>query len=263
MARRIREVGIVKALVLGATLVAGLASTAQAQDDGKKLTLGGTAALTTDYIFRGISQTTNNPAVQASIDATYGIFYLGAWGSNIDFGSVIPGKDVGNIEIDYYGGIKPVWGGVTFDFGILGYTYPGYCESECGLAEPDYLELKAAASYTFNEKLTLGIANYYSPDFFGNTGSADAVEGSAAYAIGWKPFNFFTPTVSGLIGYQDVEDIGDYTYWNAGLTLGFMERWSADIRYWDTDLSDLGCVGFSGFDGNCDERVVGTIKAVF
>ncbi len=27
----------------------------------------------------------------------------------------------------------------------------------------------------------------------------------------------------------------DYTYWNAGLTLGFMENWSADIRYWDTD----------------------------
>jgi hypothetical protein len=50
-----------------------------------------------------------------------------------------------------------------------------------------------------------------------------------------------------LIGYQAYEDIvPDYTYWNAGLTLGFMERWSADIRYWDTNYSDAECFINSG-----------------
>ncbi len=84
MTRRSREVGIIKACVMSAALVAALAFPAQAQD--KKLTLGGTAALTTDYIFRGVSNTDENPAVQASFDAGYGIFYAGIWGSNTDFG---------------------------------------------------------------------------------------------------------------------------------------------------------------------------------
>ncbi len=93
-----------------------LAFPAQAQD--KKLTLSGTAALTTDYIFRGVSNTDENPAVQASFDAAYGMFYAGVWGSNTDFGD--------GIEIDYYAGIKPTWGKFTFDIAGLYYTYPGF-----------------------------------------------------------------------------------------------------------------------------------------
>ena len=38
----------------------------------------------------------------------------------------------------------------------------------------------------------------------------------------------------------------DYTYWNAGLTLGFMDHWSADVRYFDTDYSDAECAVNSG-----------------
>jgi hypothetical protein len=75
-------------------------------------------------------------------------------------------------------------------------------------------------------------------------------------------FNFFSPSVSGGIGWQWTT-FSDYTYWNAGLALGFMENWSADIRYWDTDFSDAGCLGFSGFDNICDARVVGTVSATF
>ena len=43
------------------------------------------AAVTTDYMFRGISQSSNNPAVSAGLDASYGIFYVGFWGSSVDF----------------------------------------------------------------------------------------------------------------------------------------------------------------------------------
>jgi len=249
-------VGTIKLGILSAALIAGLAVPAYAGDN--KFTLGGTAALTTDYIFRGISQTSDDPAVQASIDGAYGIFYIGAWGSNVDF--AVPGQD---LEIDYYAGIKPVWKGITFDIAALYYTYPGTCQGACGLAESDYFELKTAGSYTFGEKLTVTIANYWSPDFAYETGEGDAIEGAAVYAFGGKLFNFFSPSISGLIGYQTVDDLGDYVYWNAGLTLGFMEKWSADIRYWDTDANDATCIAYSGFTSNCDARVVGTIKAVF
>lgn len=256
MARR-REVGI-KTFVLGAALAAGLATAAQADD--KKLTLSATTAFTTDYVFRGVSQTNEEAAAQAEFDLYYGIFYAGIWGSNIDFGP--SGTSPGDLEIDYYVGITPKWGNVTFNIAGLYYTYPGWCESKCGLPENDYFELKTGASWT-GGKWTLGVTNYWSPDFAAKSGEADAIEGSVGYAFGSKIFNFFSPTVSGLVGYQTVDDYGDYTYWNAGLTLGFMEHWSADVRYWDTDANDTTCIAYSFLPDNCDERVVGTLKAVF
>jgi uncharacterized protein (TIGR02001 family) len=112
------EVGTLRLGILSAALVGGLALPAQAGELG----LGASAALTTDYVFRGVSQTTQNPAVQASLDATYGIFYLGAWGSNVDFGGTVPPavpQDIANIEIDYYAGITPEWRGISFDLGGL------------------------------------------------------------------------------------------------------------------------------------------------
>jgi uncharacterized protein (TIGR02001 family) len=254
MARR--EVGIIKSCVLGAALAAALAMPAQAQD--KKLALSATAAFTTDYIFRGISQS-GGPAAQPEFDITYGIFYAGIWGSNIDFGGV-NGRDIANIEIDYYAGITPMWKGITFNIGGIYYTYPGAFDPG---AELDYFELKTGASYTFFEKLTVGVTNYWSPEFTAATGDADALELSAGYAFGNKLFNFFSPSISGLVGWQWIEDNVDYTYWNVGLTLGFMEHWSADVRYWDTDASSADCVSLITFTGRCDGRVVGTIKAVF
>lgn len=255
MTRRSREVGIITSCVMGTALATGLALPAQAQD--KKLELSATATLTTDYIFRGISFTGNQPAIQGSFDATYGIFYAGIWASNIEL--------VGTtIEIDYYAGIAPTWKGISFDIAGLYYTYPG--AKEFGGPELDYFELKTAASYTFFEKLTLGVSNYWSPEFGGGGGDGDALELSASYAFAGKLFNFFSPSVSALVGWQWVDNNNNfpgwdpYTYWNAGLTLGFMENWSVDVRYWDTDLTNQSCFGNVTF---CDERVVGTLSASF
>lgn len=234
MARR-NIAGIFKSAVLGAALAGGFALSAQAQE----LELSATTAFTTDYVFRGISQTNQNPAVQGSLDATYGIFYLGMWGSNVDFAD--------SLEIDYYGGITPTWAGIDFDIGVLWYTYPG----ANGI---DIVEIKTGGSYTFGESFTLGVTNYWGTD-----SDYDVLEIGGEYAFANKWFNFFDPSVSAVVGFQWADAGTDYTYWNAGLTLGFMENWAADIRYWDTDLSDSAC----GFTDNCDSRVVGTISASF
>ena len=85
-----------------------------------------------------------------------------------------------------------------------------------------------------------------------------------AYAFSGKLFNFFSPTVSGALGFQSYEvNANDYMYWNAGLTLGFLDHWSADVRYYDTDYNDAECLAQSGGRSNCDARVVGAIKATF
>jgi uncharacterized protein (TIGR02001 family) len=248
MTRRSREVGIIKSFVLGAALAAALAVPAQAGDN--KLALSATTVFTTDYMFRGISNSGENPAVQPEFDLTYGIFYAGIWGSNTS-------NAIGDgVEIDYYAGITPTWKNITFNIGGLYYTYPGGNDI-------DYFELKTGASWT-GGNWTLGIANYWSPDYAQTGLQSDALEGAVAYAFAGKLFNFFSPAISGVVGRQWYEEpIPDYTYWNAGLTLGFMEHWSADVRYHDTDYGQADCLSLIGDRGSCDARVVGTLKAVY
>src|SRR5512138_110851 len=67
----------------------------------------------TDYVFRGFSQTDEDPSVFGGIDATIGLGYAGVWVSNVDFGN---GTDA---EFDLYAGVKPTMGPVSFDLGVI------------------------------------------------------------------------------------------------------------------------------------------------
>ena len=80
--------------------------------------------LTSDYRYRGISQTRLKPAIQAGVDyALPAGFYIGAWASNIKWI-----KDAGgdaSVEIDVYGGYKgEIAKDLTYDVGVLTYIYP-------------------------------------------------------------------------------------------------------------------------------------------
>ncbi len=76
-----------RAVAASASLVAlSAAAIAEERSLDMSVTLGGTS----DYIFRGISQTSENPAAQGSVDVTYGIFYAGIWASNDDFDEAPP-----------------------------------------------------------------------------------------------------------------------------------------------------------------------------
>lgn len=251
-----RAINSLTAAILGGAMLAAVSGAALADD---KLALSANVALTTDYVFRGVTQTASQPAIQGGFDASYKLFYAGVWASNLDWGGGPNGQDLASIEMDWYGGIRPTWQGLNFDIGAIYYSYPGACDDKCGLEDPNYWEIKTGVSHTFGQQLTLGVTNYWSPEFTGKTGEADALELAAAYAFTKKWFNFFSPSVSGTLGWQWVEDLDDYTYWNVGLTLGFMDHWSADVRYWDT--GSLDCPSSGVF--SCDARVVGTIKAAF
>jgi uncharacterized protein (TIGR02001 family) len=248
MTRRSREAGIITSFVLGTALLLGLATGAQAQN---KLTLSGSATFTTNYEFRSVSNSSNNPAAQPEFDLTYGMFYGYIWGSN---SSLSPN----DVEIDYGLGITPKWNNITFNIAGLAYTYPGSNFL-------DYFELKTGGTWG-SGPWSIGLNNYWSPNNFGVGTQSDALEGSIGYTFNRKIWNFFTPTISGTVGnqwYEHENIIPSYLYWNAGLTLGFMDHWSADVRYYDTDYSKADCFINSGGRDNCDATVVGTIKATF
>lgn len=107
------------ALTLVAAAAAVTALPAQAADS-----LSFNAGVTTDYRYRGISQTRLKPALQGGADfAADSGFYVGAWGSTIKW--VKDGGGDANAEIDLYGGYKTeIASGLTLDVGVLQYVYP-------------------------------------------------------------------------------------------------------------------------------------------
>jgi uncharacterized protein (TIGR02001 family) len=237
----------------------GMSSAALADDaaDGeRKFGYSITIAGTSDYIFRGISFTNQDPAFQPFIEFTYGTpkltWYLDFWGSNI-------AEPFGPFELDIYAGVRPVTGPVSWDLGVLYYTYPnnsiGSPENCATLGVPagtcpdnngDYVEFKIAASITPMTNLTTGVAAYYTPDQGFNYGETWTIEGNAAYTL--PNFHMFTPVISGIVGYTAGSrneaglfsicacNADNYVYWNAGLKLT-VEKYFMDFRYWDTNLS--------------------------
>lgn len=243
-------------------------------DEGRKFTYSFNIAGTSDYVFRGVSQTDNDPTVQGGFDVTYGMFYAGGWASGLDFGGPPPagfGFDA-QVEIDWYGGIKPTWnspfGPMDLDFGVIYYTYPG---ADDQLGELNYVEFKAGYSWSpLHPKLTTGALVYYSPDYFGSIGRVWTLETIAAWELPktWV----FVPVINGVIGWQGgdrakgyalnanpIKPDDEYYYWNAGLNLA-VENLSFDFRYWDTNIGSDASGPICGRENLCDERFVFTAK---
>jgi uncharacterized protein (TIGR02001 family) len=223
--------------------VSGMTTAAHAEG-----TFSGNIALTTDYVFRGLTQT-DGPAVQGGFDYANGMFYAGTWASNVNFAN--------NFELDLYAGFKPVTGPVTWDIGLVGYLYPGVDTSP----DLDYIELYAKPSFAVAEGVTLGGALYYSPEFTGELGSAYYLEANAAFAATEML------TFSGAVGYQQVEDLGGaftapvdldddaYFTWNVGGTYT-VGGFGLDLRYIGTDIDEA-----SAFGGDySDDKFVFTVK---
>jgi uncharacterized protein (TIGR02001 family) len=218
----------------------GLAFCGDARAQERTFEVTPSVAITSDYVFRGVSQTLEDPAIQGALDVTSGGLYGGAWASNVDFGD---GET--DAELDLYAGVRPEFAGVALDLGAVAYLYPGQPDD----ADYDYLELKAAASRAVGPA-TVGAAVFWSPDFFG------AAEDEATYA---EISAAVTPaerwTVSGAIGRQWLSSDLDYTTWNLGAAYQLTDSLALDVRYHDT--------GEHGFGAVYGARAVATLKAAF
>jgi uncharacterized protein (TIGR02001 family) len=228
-----------KTTFLAAAATFAMGGAALAQDAAPAFDLSFNLGLTSDYVFRGASQTDEAPQIFGGVDATIGgIGYAGIWASNVDF------NDSTDAEYDIYAGVKPTLGPVALDLGVI---YYGYANAPGG-TDYDYVEFKAAGSVPAGPA-TVGAALFYSDDFFGGTGPATYVEVNGAAPLMEKL------TLSGALGYQDVDYDGDYTTWNLGLGYAINDHLGVDLRYHDTDDNNLGKL--------YDSRVVVGLKAVF
>lgn len=126
-------------LLLAAALV-GFAGSANAG-------LTSTWTLASDYLFDGVSQTQDDPALQGSLDYAHDSgFYVGTWASNVDFGE----GDPANVEVDIYGGFNKSYdSGWGWTVGFASYYYTG--------APSDYDYTEVTAGVTFPTGTTLQV----------------------------------------------------------------------------------------------------------
>ena len=93
-------------LALSAAAALALSGPAAAQE---AMSFDFNLGVANDYVFRGVSQTDEDPQVFGGADVSAGQFYAGVWGSNVDFG------DSTDAEFDLYAGFKPTLGVVSLD----------------------------------------------------------------------------------------------------------------------------------------------------
>jgi uncharacterized protein (TIGR02001 family) len=258
------------ATCLGA-LVLCTTTAAYADDEKWHGPFGGTFSVsgtfTTDYSYRGLSQTQRGVAFQPGItyesaamtsDNLSAWGYLGAWGSNVDF----PGTGA-FAEVDLIGGVrgKALSDKLTFDIGYIRYNYPG----SNGLLQLDFNEIGLVVGYDFGP-VQLSGAVRYSPNFFANSGNAWYKWAQAVVPL---PFIKVNENVSfklfGTIGNQSVQRYinygipnDNYWDWQLGATATV---WGVDLTlaYVDTNIDVAGCLNTQ----NCAARVIFSVSKTF
>jgi uncharacterized protein (TIGR02001 family) len=214
--------------ILGLSAVALFASLstpalAQEEEAAEPITITGSAALVSDYRFRGFSQSSQNVAVQAGITATHESgFYVGTWGSSISF--------AGSSEVDIFGGWSgAVAEGVTVDVGLLYYLYPKHGGGDTDFFEP-YINLigtvgpatiKVGANYAWSQSAL---------------GDNDAIylHAEPSIAIPGTPFG-----LNGHLGYASSDAFpggfdGEVWDWSLGATATW-KNLTFGVSYVDTD----------------------------
>lgn len=216
-------------LFAAASAVALLAGVAAAQEESP-WKVSGTVAVTSNYMFRGISQSDGDPALQAGVTVAHESgFYVGFWGSNIDFNDgFFSGKEAAELELDLFAGYGFALGEDTaLDLNFTYYAYPG----SYGGYDYDNYEISATLSHDFKfAKVAAKLA--YSPDFFGAEEEAFWLNGNITVPVtDWL-------SISGNYGEQFGEVFDDYAAYDIGVTAVY-QNVSFDARYVGTDIDGI------------------------
>ncbi|MBI3506226.1 MAG: hypothetical protein HY059_15420 [Proteobacteria bacterium] len=239
--------------------IAAASAPAQAQIETPIGTFAPSVTATSNYIFRGLSQSRKKPALQANLEYTYEIGdftpYLGMFASTTRFPS--NNTPAGSTEIrqprelDLFGGLryKTPLDGLSVDLGFISYTYP-YNTADRNInggpnayGNPQWNEVYGKFAYDFKLATAVGSV-YYAKDFSYGSGKAWYYEGGFDVPL---PFDFLG---SARIGRQNIDvnatfGAPDYTTWNVGLSrdMEWPIAYTASLVYSDTNIKRNASLG--------------------
>jgi uncharacterized protein (TIGR02001 family) len=249
-----------KAGLFGALAFITIAPAAFADDEGAwgGFTAGG--ALTSDYRFRGISNSDRDGAAQAWVQYDQSGFFGNIWASTIDFNDETTYDST--IEVDFTAGYNYSFSDET-QAGIRAIYY-WYADADAPTAAPDYdyFELAASGEHDFGMAAVSGEVTW-SPDYFAEVGDAISVTGGVTVPV-METFAFFDGGLeaSGHVGYQWIDDnvsagVPDYLFYDVGATATW-GVFAFDLRWVGTDVDRVDCAGGTT---NCEGGVVLSVSA--
>jgi uncharacterized protein (TIGR02001 family) len=234
------------------------AKTQPANNTGSTFDINASASITSDYNYRGYTQSDHRPSASTSFEATYNIFFAGINAASVQM------PLLGRTELTSYAGIRPTFGSLTVETGIGYFSYPG------GAIDISYPEYYIAPSYALTSKLTVGVNAYYASDY-SRTGAWENYDSvTAKYTfdsglavsgeLGRQSFGTTRPTALAA-----AVKLPDYTYWNFGFAYTY-KAVTFDLRYFATTLSKQNCNLITGTaapgmaSNSCDPAIIGTLS---
>jgi uncharacterized protein (TIGR02001 family) len=195
-------------------------------------------SITSDYNYRGYTLSDHRPSASANFEVTYNVFFAGLDGASVRM------PKLSQLQMTNSGGIRPVFGTLTMEAGVLYYSYPG---SDIDIA---YQEYYVAPTYAVTSKLTLGLNVYYAPDY-SRTGAWENYNSvtakykfdsdlSFSAELGHQSFGTTNPTAA-----SPPIALPDYTYWNLGFSYVY-KAVTMDLRYYASTLSRQSCYLITG-----------------
>ena len=226
-----------KVLLLAGLAGSSLVPMVALADDPPEHSFTGKAALYSEYEYRGISQTSEKPALQLNLDYAHASgFYLGTFLTNIKWledAAEVGGFDTNaKVEWDIYLGYKKeIAKDLLLDVGYLRYEYPS---SSAFSPKPNTDEVYVGLTWTFlNVKYSHSIN-----DTFGvpNSKNSTFIEANIAYPLPALP----ALTLTGHIGHQEFKnnDALSYTVWKAGAVYDFGSGLTAGAYVKGTDAEE-------------------------
>jgi uncharacterized protein (TIGR02001 family) len=200
---------------------------AMAQDQGP-WSVGGSATVLSEYVWRGVSQSDEDPAAQFELYLEHETgLIVGLWATSIDFTSPDEEDDGIDYELDpYVGWAGEFGGGVSYEILFTRVLYPG---SRPGFAY-DYDELSLA--FGFAEHYEVGIA--YSNDIFNLGGHGTYVHAAGEWELGDSGIGLRAGA-----GHYDLDDAAGDSYSDFVVALG-KSFGAATVELQYTDTSSYG-----------------------
>jgi uncharacterized protein (TIGR02001 family) len=189
----------------------------------------GNLGLTSDYRFRGISQSQNAPAVQGGIDYNHKSgFYVGNWNSSVSSDLYTNGSGV---ESDLYAGFKKeIYKGMTLDVGSYNYFYPRATNNTS--TNFDTNELFAGLSYgPVSVKYSQSLSNYF--------GTANSKNSQYYQADVVQPLGKSKISLLAHAGRTEVNNSSTLNYSDYNVGLGYdLQGWQLAVKYYtNTDTT--------------------------
>lgn len=219
---------------------------AQEAEDTPPISVSGSVTLTSDYRFRGVSQSDNSFALQGGLTATHESgFYAGFWSSSLAGWGTFGGP---NLELDLFGGFAFPVGGGTLDVGLTWFMYPS------GANNTDFAELFAKLSGDLGPvSLLAGVAYAPKQEALGNwSNHPDSRIGDTEDNLYlWGDVSYGIPdtpvTLKAHLGYSDgnpglgpngtsIAPTGKFFDWLLGVDFA-VGPVTLGVAYIDTDIS--------------------------